>query len=188
MRIPGLKRLDVYIIKKFLGTFFYSIILIISIAIIFDFAERMDDFIDGKAPFKSIIFDYYLNFIPYFTNLFSYLFVFISVIFFTSKMAQDTEIIAILSSGVSFKRFMRPYLISAGVITILSLGLANFVIPHATKKKLEFEYKYIRNAFRNDQDHIHKQIEPGIFVYLESYSVETDMAYKFSIEKFENGK
>lgn len=188
MKIPGLKRLDVYIIKKFLGTFFYSIILIISIAIIFDFAERMDDFIDGKAPFKSIIFDYYLNFIPYFTNLFSYLFVFISVIFFTSKMAQDTEIIAILSSGVSFKRFMKPYLISAGVITILSLGLANFVIPHATKKKLEFEYKYIRNAYRNDQDHIHKQIEPGTFVYLESYSVETDMAYKFSIEKFENGK
>ncbi len=188
MRIPGLKRLDVYIIKKFLGTFFYSIILIISIAIIFDFAERMDDFITGEAPFKKIIFDYYLNFIPYFTNLFSYLFVFISVIFFTSKMAQDSEIIAILSSGISFRRIMRPYFISAAVIAILSLFLANFVIPYSTKKKLEFEFKYIRNPYRNDQVNIHKQIQPGVFVYLESYSVESDIAYKFSMEKIENGK
>lgn len=187
MKIPGLKILDLYIIKKFLGTFVYSIVLIISIAIVFDFAERMDDFIDGKAPFKNIIFDYYLNFIPYFTNLFGYLFVFISVIFFTSKMAQDTEIIAILGNGISFKRFMRPYFISASIIAIFSFLLANFVIPYSTKNKLDFEYKYIRNPYRNDEVNIHKQIEPGVFVYLENYSVEHDIAYKFSIEKFENG-
>ncbi len=187
MKIPGIKILDLYIIKKFLGTFFYSIILIISIAIVFDFAERMDDFIDGHAPLKNIIFDYYLNFIPYFTNLFTSLFVFISVIFFTSKMAQDTEIIAILGNGISFRRLMRPYFISATIIAALSFVLSNFVIPYSTKKKLDFEYKYIRNPYRNDEMNIHKQIEPGVFAYLENYSVESDIAYKFSIEKFENG-
>jgi len=188
MNIPGIKTLDKYIIKKFLGTFVYSIILIISIAIVFDFAERLDDFIDGHAPFKNIIFDYYLNFIPYFINLFSYLFVFISVIFFTSKMAQNTEIIAILGNGISFRRFMRPYFISATIIAVFSFLLANFVIPYSNKKKLDFEYKYIRNPFRNDEINIHRQIEHGVFVYLENYSVESDIAYKFSIEKFENGK
>jgi len=187
MTLPRIKRLDVYIIKKFLGTFFYSIILIISIAIVFDFAERLDDFIDGHAPLNKIIFDYYLNFIPYFTNLFTSLFVFISVIFFTSKMAQNTEIIAILSSGISFKRFMRPYFISAAIIAVLSFVLSNFVIPHSNKKKIDFEYRYIRNPYRNDEINIHKQIEPGLFIYVENYSVESDIAYKFSMERFDNG-
>jgi len=185
MNIPGLKLIDKYIIKKFLGTFVYSIILIISIAIVFDFAERLDDFIDGQAPFKNIIFDYYLNFIPYFTNLFSYLFVFISVIFFTSKMAQNTEIIAILGNGISFRRIMRPYFISAAIIAIFSFVLSNFIIPYSTKKKLEFEYKYVRNPYHNNEIDIHRQIKPGVFVYIENYSVENDIAYKFSIEKFE---
>lgn len=188
MKWPGLKIIDRYIIRKFLGTFFYSIVLIISIAIVFDFAERLDDFIDKKAPFQKIFFEYYLNFIPYFTNLFTSLFVFISVIFFTSKMAQNTEIIAILSNGVSFKRLMWPYFVSALVIAVLSFLLANFVIPYSTKKKLEFEYRYIRNPYRNDEVNIHKQIEPGVFVYVDNYSVETDIAFRFSIEKFENGK
>lgn len=188
MKWPGIKLLDLYIMKKFLGTFFYSIILIISIAIVFDFAERMDDFIDKQAPFSKIIFDYYLNFIPYFTNLFTSLFVFISVIFFTSKMAQNSEIIAILSNGVSFRRLMWPYFLSALIIAVLSFFLANFVIPHSTKKKLEFEFRYIRNPYRNDEINIHKQIEPGLFVYVDNYSVESDIAYRFSLEKFENGK
>jgi len=188
MNWPGIKKIDRYIIKKFLGTFVYSIILIISIAIVFDFAERMDDFLEKKAPFDKIFLEYYLNFIPYFTNLFANLFVFIAVIFFTSKMAQNSEIIAIMSNGVSFRRLMWPYFLSAFVIAILSFFLSNFVIPYSTKKKLDFEYKYIRNEYRNDEVNIHKQIEPGLFVYLENYSVESDMAYKFAIERFENGR
>ena len=148
----------------------------------------MDDFMEKKAPFDKIIFDYYLNFIPYFINLFTSLFVFISVIFFTSKMAQNSEIIAILSNGVSFKRLMWPYFLSALVIAVLSFFLSNFIIPHSTKKKLDFEYKYIRNAFRNDEINIHKQIEPGLFVYIENYSVESDIAYRFSIERFIDGR
>src|SRR5256885_5911852 len=112
----SLKILDRYIIRKFLGTFFFSLALIIVIAVVFDVSEKLDDFIERKAPFKAIIFDYYFNFIPYFANLFAPLFVFISVIFFTARMAMDTEIIAILNSGVSFRRLLRPYMIAAFIL------------------------------------------------------------------------
>ena len=181
-----MKKLDTYIIKKFLGTFVYSIVLIIVIVIVFDMSEKMDDFIDKEAPLRAIIFDYYLNFIPYFINLFGALFIFIAVIFFTSKMAADTEIIAILSSGVSFKRFLLPYFISAFVIALLSFILIEWVIPPANKVRLDFEEKYIKCAYRNRDKNIHRQIQKGIFVYMESYNNFYDIGYKFSIEKFEN--
>src|SRR5574344_1897783 len=116
MRFKVIKTLDWYIIKKFLGTFFYSIALIISISVVFDFSEKIDNFLEFDVPAKAILFDYYMNFIPYFTNLFSGLFTFVAVIFFTSKLAFNSEIIAILSSGVSFRRFMLPYISSAAVI------------------------------------------------------------------------
>lgn len=183
-----MKILDYYIIKKFLGTYFYSIILIISVAIVFDISEKLDDFIDKKAPIKEIIFDYYLNFIPYFTNLFSYLFTFISVIFITSKLAYNTEITAILNSGVSFNRFLRPYFISAFVIAILNFALGNFIIPPANKVKLAFEEKYLRNPIRYSDRNLHKQIEPNVFIYLDNYNNMEDVGYKFAIEKFENKK
>ncbi len=108
-----LKIIDQYIIRKFLGTFFFCLLLIITIAVVFDFAEKVDNFMEKDAPVRAIIFDYYLNFIPYFATLFSPLFVFISVIFFTSKMAANTEIIAILNSGMSFRRMMLPYFLSS---------------------------------------------------------------------------
>ncbi len=183
-----LKKLDIYIIKKFLGTFFFSIILIISIAIVFDISEHIEDFIDKKAPLKAIIFEHYLTFIPYFTNLFSSLFIFISVIFFTSKMAYNTEIIAILSNGISFRRFLWPYFLSALFLAIFSFFLSSYIIPPANEIRLEFENKYIRNKFHNFDKDIHKQIEPGLFVYMDNYNVSFMMAYKFSLEKFENGK
>ena len=104
--------IDRYIIWKFLGTFFFSLALILSIAVVFDFAEKIDNFMERNAPVHAIVFDYYMNFIPYFATLFAPLFVFISVIFFTSKMAVNTEIIAILNSGMSFRRMMYPYFIS----------------------------------------------------------------------------
>lgn len=109
-----MKKLDLYIIRKFLGTFFFSMVLILSIVVVFDLSERLEKFIENEAPVKAIIFDYYLNFVPYFANVFSSLFTFISVIFFTSKMAYNSEIIAILSTGISFRRMVRPYMISAG--------------------------------------------------------------------------
>lgn len=182
------KILDLYIIKKFLGTFLFAIGLIICIAVVFDISEKVDDFIERNAPLKAIAFDYYLNFIPYFANLFSPLFVFISVIFFTSKMAGQTEIIAILNSGISFNRFLRPYIISATVIAIASFYLNNWVIPHANLVRLQFENIYIKNPYVYRGRNIHRQIKPGEFVYFESYDNKANTGFMFSIEKFEGGK
>lgn len=182
-----MKILDWYIIKKFLGTYFYAIGLIICIVIVFDVSEKIDDFIEKQAPLKAIIFDYYLNFIPYFTNLFGALFTFIAVIFFTSKMATNSEIIAILSSGVSFRRLLFPYFISTVFIAILSYTLINFIIPPANRVRLDFEETYIRTAFRNKEKNIHRQIQPGKFIYMESYNNFYDIGYKFSMEHFEDG-
>jgi lipopolysaccharide export system permease protein len=183
-----LHKIDFYIIKKFLGTFFYSIALIISISIVFDISEKVDDFISKDVALKAIVFDYYLNFIPYFANLFSGLFTFISVIYFTSKLAYNTEIIAILSGGVSFNRLMRPYIVSSLVIVIFSYTLGNYIIPPANKKRVEFTNMYIKNQRAGTEHNIHRQIEPGVFVYIDSYNASNDLGYKFTIEKFVDRK
>jgi lipopolysaccharide export system permease protein len=183
-----IKRIDQYIIKKYLGTFFLAITLIISISIIFDISENIDDFITKKAPLRAIVIDYYLNFIPYFANLFSALFTFIAVIFFTSKMAYNSEIIAILASGISYKRFMRPYMIAAGIIASMSWILGNFVIPASTQARVNFRNTYIKNEYINSDKNIHRQLEPGLFVYMQSYNNKLDVGYRFSIDKFEDRK
>ena len=183
-----IKKLDWYIIKKFLGTFLLAITLIMAIAIIFDIQERYDDFIANKAPLKDIIFKYYLNFIPYYANLFSSMFVFISVIFFTSKMAATSEIIAIHAGGVSFLRFLVPYIITATILAITSWILLLYVIPESNKTRIDFEDRYIRNKYENWEKDIHRQVRPGMFVYMESFNVNTDNAFRFSIEKYEDGK
>ncbi len=188
LKYTGLRILDIYIIRKFLGTFFFSILIILSIAIVFDFSEKIDDFIENAATSREIIFDYYMNFIPYFAVLFSSLFTFISVIYFTSKMAYDTEIIAVLSSGVSFKRLLMPYMLSASVIAIFSFFMSNSVIPDATRVKLDFEEKYIHSRPVNyNRKNIHRQVEPGTFIYMESYSNISQTGYNFSMEKFVDG-
>lgn len=184
----GLKILDVYIIRKFVGTYFFAIMLIVGIAVIFDLAEKMDDFIEKGAPLGAIVFDYYMNFIPYFANLFSSLFTFIAVIFFTSKMAYNTEIIAILSAGVSFRRMMFPYFVSATIIALFSFLLGSFVIPPANRVRLDFENTYIKRPHRNMNRDIHKQVRPGKYIYMQSYNSYNDVGYKFSIEHFDEGK
>ncbi|NPA67691.1 MAG: YjgP/YjgQ family permease [Chlorobi bacterium] len=178
------KKLDLYIIKKFLGTFVFSIILIISLAIVIDLSEKIDSFIEKQVPLKEIIFDYYLNFIPYYTNLFLFLFVFISVVFFTSKMAGQSEIIAILGSGISFRRLMYPYFISALILAVSSFFLGNFIIPPANKVRLKFENTYIKGKFYNRDHNIHKQISPGVFIYMENFNTLSNTGNKFSIEHF----
>lgn len=183
-----LNKIDFYIIKKFLGTFFYAIALIISISIVFDISEKIDDFMTKDVPMKSIVFDYYVNFVPYFANLFSGLFTFIAVIYFTSKLAYNTEIIAILSSGVSYNRLMRPYLIGASVIVLFSYILGNYIIPPANKKRVDFSNMYIWTKKVGTERNIHRQIEPGVFVYIDSYNAATDAGYKFTIEKFVDRK
>lgn len=177
--------IDWYIIRKFLGTFFYAISLLILIVIIFDISENIDDFLRHRAPVSEIVFNYYINFIPYFINLFIYLFTFISVIFFTSKMASDSEIIAILSSGVSFMRMLRPYLIASLFLGIMSFYLGNFLIPRTNEIRRVFKDKYMSNLLQDKDRHIHVQIEKGVFVYVENYSVKQNQGFKFTLEKYD---
>lgn len=176
------KILDRYIIKKFMTTFFIALLLIIGIVIIFDISEKIDDFVSKQAPLKEIIFSYYVNFIPYFMNMFSPLFVFITVIFFTSRMAAGSEIIAILSCGISFHRMMVPYVFSAGIIAIISLILSLFVIPQSNAERHVFEAKYTKKKAVAAERNIHYQIAPGEFVYVEQFSKYNNTAYKFTLE------
>ena len=184
----GLKRLDWYIIGKFMSTFFLSILLIIGIVIIFDVNEKIDDFVQKEAPLKEIVVDYYLNFVPYFMNMYSPMFVFLTVIFFTSKMTAHSEIIAILSCGTSYHRMMVPYLVSAALLALLSLGLGLWVIPKANDTRVQFEQKYIkRMKVKNGRD-IHYKLEGDKFVYVESFSTWNNTAYNFTLEQLSEGK
>ena len=178
-----LKKIDFYIIKKFLGTYFFAIALIISIAVVFDINEKLDKFLN--APMKAIVIDYYLNFIPYFANLFSPLFTFIAVIFFTSKLADNSEIIAMLSSGISFKRLMVPYMISAAIIAGVTFYLNSFVIPPANATRIEFQNKYVKNKRVDYASNIQLQVEPGVIAYLSRFDNSTKTGYRFSLDKFE---
>ncbi|HNW75139.1 MAG: LptF/LptG family permease [Bacteroidales bacterium] len=179
-----MRTIDRYIIRKFLGTFFFTMVLLMFIVIVFDISEKIDDFLRHDAPLKAIIFDYYVNFVPYFMNLFSYLLTFIAVIFFTSRMASNSEIIAILSSGISFRRLLFPYFISAVVLGLFSFLLANFVIPYTNRGMHEFEKKYINDPREFTDQNVHKQISPGSFIYLENFNIHTGSGWKFSVEKF----
>lgn len=180
-----LKRLDRYIIVKFLGTYFFAIALIISIAVVFDINENIDRFINNKAPLKAIIFDYYLNFIPYYTNLFSPLFVFIAVIFFTSKLAENSEIIAMFSTGMSFKRLMVPYMISAAIISGLTFVLSTEVIPKGSVTRLKFENVYKKKKTVNYAGNIQLEVDTGVIAYIERYEDYNKTGYRFSLDKFD---
>ena len=183
-----MKKIDWYIIKKFFGTFFFTLTLILLIVIIFDISEKIDDFLEHELSITSIILDYYLKFIPYFGNLFSPLFIFISVIVFTSRMANNTEIIAILNSGMSFNRFLRPFMISATILAILSLIFGNFIIPPSNQDRIDFENKYLRNKRYSNNKDIHIQIEKGQYIYMESFNINRNIGYKFTLENFKDNQ
>lgn len=182
-----LTTLDWYIIKKFLGTYFFSIALIITIAVVFDFNEHIDKL--NAASTYEIIFQYYLNFIPYFANLFSPLFVFIAVIFFTSKLAENSEIIAMFSNGMSFRRMMVPYMLSASAIAGLTLVLGSEIIPKGNVTRLEFEDRYnLHHSNRNNADgnfNIQIVVEEGVIAYIERYDDYSKTGYRFSLDKFD---
>ena len=180
--------LDKYIIRKFIGTYLAALLIIIGIVIIFDISEKIDNFVQNQAPLNEIVFNYYSNFIPYFINMFSPLFVFITVIFFTSKLAANSEIIAILSGGVSFNRLLYPYMLSALFITIFSLALNLYIIPPANKGRLAFENKYVKKQLVNTNRNIHYQINPGEFVYMESFRNFSKSGVKFTLEKMDGHK
>lgn len=185
---PGFKILDRYILRKFLGTYFFAIAMIIVVVVVFDYVEKVDDFTELKAPLKAVIFDYYLNFIPFFINQFSNLFTFIACIFFTSKLAYQTEITAMLSGGMSFRRLMWPYFLGATAITILSLGLSLWLIPYSQRTLVDFESHYRKNRqnFQFDRN-IYRQIEPGTFAYVRDFSKNGYQARFFALEHYEQG-
>jgi lipopolysaccharide export system permease protein len=183
-----IRKMDWYIIKKFLGTYFFAIALIISIAVVFDVNEWIDNFINNKAPVKAIIFDYYANFIPYFSNLFSPLFVFISVIFFTSKLAENSEIIAMMSTGMSFRRLLRPYMISAAIIAVLTYGMGAYVIPKGNVTRLNFEDKYKKKKKTEYVRNVQVEVDSGVIAYMERYENYNKTAYRFSLDKFVDKK
>ncbi|HJA82418.1 MAG TPA: LptF/LptG family permease [Candidatus Bacteroides intestinavium] len=188
IRLPQgkfLKLLDWYIIKKFLGTYVFAIALIISIAVVFDFNEKQDKFMSHDAPWSAIIFDYYLNFIPYFANLFSPLFVFIAVIFFTSKLAENSEIIAMFSTGMSFKRMLRPYMVSAAIIAVVTFGLGAYVIPKGSVTRINFEDKYYKQRKMNTARNIQLEVDSGVIAYIERFENYSNTGYRFSLDKFE---
>jgi lipopolysaccharide export system permease protein len=166
----------------------FSLALIAVVIIIFDISEKIQNFVEKEAPLRAIVFDYYLNFIPYIVNMFSSLFVFITVILFTSQMASHSEIIAILSGGMSFRRLMYPYFISAAFICALSLVLNLFVIPPANAKRLAFEEQYVVSPFYNSNRNMHFQVDTGTFVYMESFTTWNNTAQQFSIEEFADNK
>ena len=186
---PGLKILDRYIIRKFIGTYLFAIAMIVVVVVIFDYVEKIDDFTTTQAPLRSIIVDYYLNFVPFFINQFSALLTFIACIFFTSRLTHRTEIVAMLSSGMSFRRLMWPYFISASIITAISLTLSLWVIPISQRSCVAFEEQYVvRNNVKKYDRHIYRQIEPGTFLYLRGFSPKSMHASFLVLEKYENGK
>lgn len=180
-----MKKLDWYIIGKFLGTFFLSIVLILSIAVVFDLTEKLDNFYENQVPLREIVLDYYVNFVPYYLDMFSQLFIFISVIFFTSKMAGNSEIIAILAAGVSYERFLRPYLITATFLFAFTFALGGWVIPKASQKMLTFTDQYVEKFTRENARNVQMVVGEGTVLYIESFQMRTHMGYRASLEHFE---
>lgn len=183
-----LKILDWYIIRKFIGTYFYSIALIISISIVFDINENLAKFTQYHAPLKAIVMDYYMNFVPYFANLFSPLFVFIAVIFFTSKLAGNSEVISMLAAGVSFKRLMRPYMISAALISVMTFFLGAYVIPKGTVVRQNFEILYKNRKKNTAAENVQLQVGKGVIAYIQHYDNNRKKGYGFCLDKFEDKK
>lgn len=186
VRKPWIKHFDIYIMKKFLGTFFFAILLLLAIVIVFDINEKLDAML--TAPLKETVFKYFLNFLPYFANQFAPLFVFITVIFFTSKLADHSEIIAMMSSGISFKRLMIPYLVSASIIAAGTLVLALYIIPPANVKRIEYTNQWVKNKRVDFGDNIQLQVRPGVMAYMTRYDNTTKRGFRFTMEEFDGNR
>lgn len=178
-----IKIFDLYIIKKFLGTYCFSILLLLAIVVMFDINEKLDAVL--TAPWKETVFDYFMNFLPYFANQFSPLFTFIAVIFFTSKLADNSEIIAMLSSGISYKRFLVPYIVSASIIASCSFILSAYIIPPANIKRIEYSNKWVKNKSVDYGTNIQLQVSPGVIAFMSRYDNKTKIGHDFSLEQYD---
>lgn len=183
-----MKKLDLFIIKKFLLTFLFMIGVFVVIAVVFDVSENIDDFLKSEASFWEVVLKYYVNFCFYFGNLLSAFIVFLSVIWFTSKMAQQTELIAMLSGGIPYRRIIRPYMLLAGIIVAVSLILAHWIVPIANQTKLEFELKYIKKHLTVSESNLHREVAPGVLVYFHRVNANTKSGSQLSVEQWENNR
>lgn len=178
-----IKKFDLYIIKNFLGTFAFAILLLCAIVIVFDTNEKLDAVL--TAPVSATVFQYFMNFLPFILSQFSPLFTFISVIFFTSRLADRSEIIAMLSSGISFKRLLVPYMVSAFLIASVSYLLSAYIIPPANVKRIEYTNRWVKNKEIVYADNIQLQVKDGVMAFMSRYDNTTRSGYKFSLEKYE---
>lgn len=180
------KILDRYIIRKFLGTYIFAIILLLAIVIVFDINEKLDAFI--KAPLRATILDYFLNFLPYFANQFSPLFTFIAVIFFTSKLAGNSEYIAMFSTGMSFRRLLRPYMVSAAIIAVASFILSAYIIPPANVKRINYQNTYVKNKAVDYGSNVMLMVAPNEIAYMSSYENTSRTGRRFALDRFDEDK
>lgn len=186
MILPG--KLDWYIIRRFFGTFALTLGLFIVIIIVFDISEKLDDFLEKDAPLKEIVFSYYMNYIPFFLNMFSPIFIFISVLFFTSQLAMRSEFISMLAAGISFNRILRPYMIAAAFLAYFSYLLNAWIIPRADKVRMEFENKYLRGYWSKFGNNFHRKLAPDVFMYIEYFNQNDSTGGNMQLEKYKGGK
>ncbi len=183
-----MKILDRYIISKYLKTFFFVQLIIITVAVVIDYSEKSDAFIEKKAPLSEIVFDYYFSFVPWMANIMTPIAVFIATVFITAKLASHTEIVAMLSSGMSFLRLLRPYFLGSVLLGSLTFGLVGWVIPYSAKRKIAFEQTYIHNPYFYDGQNVHFRLNDSVYAYLESYNNISDHGTRFTLEKIIDGQ
>lgn len=183
-----MKIIDKYLIKRFLTTYIFAVLVIVLIIMVIDFVEKNDDFIQKKAPMRAILFQYYANLAPYWANYISPLMIFISTVFFTAQMAAHTEIVAILSTGVSFRRLMLPYFIGASIIAVFSFVMVGWILPRANTERLAFENVYVNDKFYFSTRDFHIAVAPNTYAYMSSYNNEAKTGYDFTLEKIVDNK
>ncbi|MBC7947941.1 MAG: LptF/LptG family permease, partial [Chitinophagaceae bacterium] len=182
-----MKLLDKYILKRFLSTFFFVVLILLAVITVIDLTEKMDKF--AKAGLSAPqIFGYYLDFIPWIGSLLAPITIFIATVYVCSRMAGHTEIIAMLSSGMSFRRMLLPYFVGALLVGIINFILNGWVIPNSNKSRLEFEMQHLKSKYYFDQRNVHIQVAPDVYLYMQSYNNSNQTGYHFTIEKFENNK
>jgi lipopolysaccharide export system permease protein len=182
-----IKLIDQYILKRFLSTFFFVVLILLAVITVVDLTEKMDKF--AKAQLKAgQIAGYYLDFIPWIGSLITPITIFIATVYVCARMAGHTEVIAILSSGVSFRRFLVPFFIGASIVAAISFVLNGWIIPNSNKSRLAFELQYVKNKFYFEQRNIHLQVAPDVYLYMQSYNNNNQTGYNFTLEKFVDNK
>jgi lipopolysaccharide export system permease protein len=183
-----LKKLDLYIIRKFLGTFFFILMLLVIIAVVIDFSEKVDNFIKAEVSASRIISEYYLTFIPHIAALLGPFFVLVAVVFFTSQLASRSEIVAATSGGISFYRLMFPYIIGASILGAILYMSNHYWVPDANKTRLYFEENYLRSWKIKWAKGIQRQADENTFVYMGTYSFDDQTASRFTLEHIDDNQ